>query len=99
MDMDRTGQFEEKNSAQKKFSPKQISFTYLKKKNSFPNEKVSYACLKKPVFQTKKYSYDFFAKCFISDVFWIRLCYFMLAKLNRVFNKPMRRLLWAGIFI
>ena len=56
MDMDRTGQFEEKNSAQKKFSPKQISFTYLKKKkNSFPNQKVSYACLKKPVFQTKKY--------------------------------------------
>ena len=32
VDMDRTGQFEEKNSAQKKFSPKQISFTYLKKK-------------------------------------------------------------------
>lgn len=35
VDMDRTGQFEEKNSAQKKFSPKQISFTYLKKKKQF----------------------------------------------------------------
>ena len=41
MDMDRTGQFEEKSSAQKKFSPKQISFTYLKKK--------------KTVFLTKKF--------------------------------------------
>ena len=35
VDMDRTGQFEEKNSAQKNFSPKQISFTYLKKKKQF----------------------------------------------------------------
>ena len=39
MDMDRTGQFEEKNSAQKKFSPKQISFTYLKKKTVFLTKK------------------------------------------------------------